>query len=690
MRPIKLRAVLAIAVGELIGGLAAAADPPAVRPGDKSFENVIRTDERYGHDGFFHGPRGKPYRDLLESPRPIQNPNLWPDTQSTYFLSRFAMPAGSTLTLHFKYPHARYFKFALYKFLHNTFTSIGEAVAGPEVEPDPGSTNPFVVGADRRSGRRDFTLRIVAEEAPSDPSRRARNTLYVGRDEAQIEAVTRIYLSDRGYDGAGWLPVASPSREAGMPTYEATLADGTRLSAEQVVGQWCQPFPATDAGMRIDQWEKLLHAGTNDPALDLATAPARHPPRWEKYWTLGYSVAGAFKTPEQRARIPHIGPIEGGGDPTTQYLVTFLSRRFGPVYVMRGKMPTFPDTYAGRDGKGLAIMPDAQTQYWSLVSGEAPPSGRVADGLCDMQVPLDGDRNYTIVVSRPEDRPRDATAENGVAWMSWGPRGEGLDDPSNRADFGMLIIRMMANNPTWASSPDKVTVPGTEEAVMGPYLPRGYYTTTTEFEAKGPGEVTVKTYTITGTRDLRFGEILVVKEGGIEVYNTTGLNDCPPALWDALDLEQIKKQFGARAVQKNGPHFWMMDSQTVSFGEKVSFGGLEARWAARLDPTIVAKSAQGSEPYHVFTPKKTQKMVYSKGRPVYELVDPDGNAYIMQAHDERFPIESLPKLGERLKKLPKGWQYRTRLLTEDLILDLGPDQTIHAVGDEFHQYYTRR
>jgi hypothetical protein len=82
-------------------------------------------------------------------------------------------------------------------------------------------------------------------------------------------------------------------------------------------------------------------------------------------------------------------------------------------------------------------------------------------------------------------------------------------------------------------------------------------------------------------------------------------------------------------------------------------------------------------------------MVYSKGKPVYELVDAEGNIYVMQAHDDRFPIDSLAKLGEQLKKLPKGWQYRERILTEDLILDLGPDQTIHGIGDEFHQYYTR-
>ncbi len=79
--------------------------------------------------------------------------------------------------------------------------------------------------------------------------------------------------------------------------------------------------------------------------------------------------------------------MEGGGE--GPYLVTYLSRKFGPVYVLRGKMPTFPNTYAGNDGRGLAVMPDAQTQYWSLVSCEAVPSGQVVDGITDFQVPLD-------------------------------------------------------------------------------------------------------------------------------------------------------------------------------------------------------------------------------------------------------------------------------------------------------------
>jgi len=197
------------------------------------------------------------------------------------------------------------------------------------------------------------------------------------------------------------------------------------------------------------------------------------------------------------------------------------------------------------------------------------------------------------------------------------------------------------------------------------------------------------TVTVKDARDVRFGEILVVKEDAIDIYNTTGLNDCPARLWDALDIEKLKKEYGAKAIQKNGPHYWMMDSQTFSVGKKASFGGIEARWVARLNPADLDKSDKGSEPYKVFKSKKTQKMVYSKGKAVFELFDPDGHVYVLQAREERFPIDSLPKLGDQMKKLPKGWQYRNRTLGEDLVLDLRPDQTIYVVGDEFHQYYTR-
>ncbi len=455
-----------------------------LRFGDRSLEGTVRTDERYGHDGLFQGPRGWCYWNYLENPKPIQNPNLWPDMRSTYFIGRFALPAGSSMTLRGRFPYVRFFQFALYKFERNTFVAFGESLRGPDIEPESGSTNPFRVGVNRLAANRNFTIRVLAEDPPKDAERRATNTLYVGRSGNDIEAVIRVYLADQDRDGAGWGPGDSPFAARGLPTYEGALADGTKLTSEQVVKQFAKPIVGeTEKPMTVDQWEQLVQAKDNDPKTTPQTAPARNPPRWEKFWTIAYSVVGVFKSPEARTKIPYEGAMEGGGE--GPYLVTYLSRQYGPVYVMQGKMPTFPDTYAGKDGKGAATMPAAQTQYWSLVSCESVPSGQVVDGLSDFQIPLDKDRNYTIVVSRPEDRPQNATLENGVAWIKWSQRGEGLEDKLNRADFGMLILRIMGNDPNWKQRPDNIAKPGTEEAVMGPYFPKGHYTTTETFEAKG-------------------------------------------------------------------------------------------------------------------------------------------------------------------------------------------------------------
>ncbi len=457
----------------------------AKRVGDKSREIAIRTDDRYGADPFFQGPRGYPYWNYLEYPKPIQNPNLWPDTQSTYFLSRFKLPAGASVTFRGGFPRARYFKFALYKEAHNTFVSIGQDLAGKDIQPDAGSVNPFVPGNPRLGDHRNYTVRIVADEVPADGQRQP-NTLYAGREAGVLQMVMRIYMSDQGQDGAGWGPADQPSSNRGLPTYEGTLADGTKLDAAGVLKHFAQPFTEnTKQPLNDAQWVDIVNAKDNDPTLDPKTSPARKTPRWEKYWTLPYSILGSFKTPEARAKIPFAGAMDGGGDAATQYMFLFLNRKFGPVYVMRGKMPTFPDTFAGAGGRGLEIMPKAQTQYFSLVSCEAAASGQIVDGLTDLQIPLDKDGYYTIVYSRAEDRPRNATTDNGVAWIEWSPRGEGLHDPRNREDFGMLMLRIMTNDESWKERPDNILKPGDEEKVMGDYYPRGEYMTKTQFEKRG-------------------------------------------------------------------------------------------------------------------------------------------------------------------------------------------------------------
>jgi hypothetical protein len=450
---------------------------PTPRLGNKTLETVLQTDELYGHDGLWLGPRGRDYGDMLPDAKPYQHANLYPDPNSTYFFAIMEMPAGSVLTLRGRFTHGRYMQFALYRADPlGGFTATGEAFVDYEIEPDPGSENPFVPGANRRTEHRDYAVRIANVDAPEDAADREQNTLYAGAG-AEIQVVYRVYLPDPGLLGDAGV---------GLPAYTATLADGTKLSAEEVRDQFNRPMlGGIPPGMPVEQWRALTDAEDNDPALSPETTPARNPPLLDRYFNNKWNLIGVFKSPEDRAKIPYHVETGFGGDPVTLFLMGFVSRGFGPVLVVRGKMPQYPDTYRGEDGNGLEVMTDWESRYWSVIMSAAPPSGMGADALTDMQVPLDADRNYTIVVSLPEDRPANATDEDGVGWMDWGTRGEGIDDESNRADFGLILFRFMLNNPNWAHDPNQIVEPGTEERIMGPYFPRMSYTDKATFEAGG-------------------------------------------------------------------------------------------------------------------------------------------------------------------------------------------------------------
>ena len=313
------------------------------RDGDVPLGAIIRTDERYNRDSLFFGPRGWDYWNLLQNPLAYQDPNLWPDKRPTYFFGQLVMPAGSSLTIHGRFPHARYFKFNFYKFELSTFVAVpGAALAGYDIEPDPGSGNPFKVGADRQVKNRNFTVNVLAEEPPANPAELPKNTIYVGRGEKELMAGFRIYVSDKGYDGAGWGPADTPSFDGPGITCEGKLADGTRLSNEEVIKQFGRPMGSAPPPLTVDQWYKLIDSKENDPSLTPATTPARRDGKFELFRGMKYSFLGAFMKLEDRARIPVATVMEGRGDPTTEYMINFLSREFGPVYVFRAKAADVP------------------------------------------------------------------------------------------------------------------------------------------------------------------------------------------------------------------------------------------------------------------------------------------------------------------------------------------------------------
>jgi hypothetical protein len=203
-----------------------------------------------------------------------------------------------------------------------------------------------------------------------------------------------------------------------------------------------------------------------------------------------------------------------------------------------------------------------------------------------------------------------------------------------------------------------------------------------------------KTRIVTNHRGTRYGEVLAVFSDGEQftahVYGTQLLNDCPQELWETLVPAAIAEELGALIVKLNGPRYWVLD-------------GLGSK-SAPLEPVLhefngllmrrIAVLALGTNPAQVpYTVRKVDRrvsMYFDAGSAVYELIDPHGLPYVMQAYctgvDATLDENSLADLGERLA-LPTGWRFQTRVLQEDLIVDTS--QSVATVlQDELENTYT--
>jgi hypothetical protein len=199
---------------------------------------------------------------------------------------------------------------------------------------------------------------------------------------------------------------------------------------------------------------------------------------------------------------------------------------------------------------------------------------------------------------------------------------------------------------------------------------------------------------ISDMRGVRYGEVLAVylRETGLEaeVYGTQMLNDCPQELWEQLDPAAITQEFGAVFVKLNGPRHWVLDGlgTKVAVVEPVfhDFGGLQMRRIA----TVPLGDNPASMPYTERHVNRGAVFFWDAGSTVYELVNPDGVAYVMQAYcigvDPTLTEASLPALAERLA-LPAGWTFRTRVLDDELVVDTSATLAT-VVQDELENTYT--
>lgn len=190
----------------------------------------------------------------------------------------------------------------------------------------------------------------------------------------------------------------------------------------------------------------------------------------------------------------------------------------------------------------------------------------------------------------------------------------------------------------------------------------------------------------------RYGEVLLIRtdpEGPTAtVYNTFPLNDCPAELWDALDAGTIAREHGAVGALLNGPRYWLMSAITKKPGEPqptTTFGRLEM-----IEQATVALTSNNPQPYSLNKVDRRAAFIFDAGRPVFELVDPEGRRWVMQTFsqvvDKSLTLDDLPALGARLHP-PEGWRYEARTLTAPLVVDT-TNTVAHVLQDELTNTYS--
>ncbi len=280
---------------------------------------------------------------------------LAPDMFAHYWLLPVPDTPGSSLTITGRYPHSRYISFVTY-----SPGTLAQGLNDQQIEPDSGSVDPFLPGANRNADNRNYTVRVISGPPPENPPP---NTLYTGSAHRPTTVLYRIYRPDQGRDLTGG---------TGLPAVAVNLPGGAGQSESS-----CPTPPAE-----------------NPDAIHPSPLPIPAP-----------------ATPWRQSTV-----TADYGNPDNRYLTSVIALSAGQVAMIHAAMPTTPSTYPG-----TATMGTGQLRYWSLCAYTPYISSAIACAVDD-QVPLDEHRQYTIMVSAPADRPADATLACGIVWLpSAGP-----------------------------------------------------------------------------------------------------------------------------------------------------------------------------------------------------------------------------------------------------------------------------
>jgi hypothetical protein len=182
---------------------------------------------------------------------------------------------------------------------------------------------------------------------------------------------------------------------------------------------------------------------------------------------------------------------------------------------------------------------------------------------------------------------------------------------------------------------------------------------------------------VNNTRGLAFGgAALIVGKGRNQrahVFTATSVAPLVPGSIEKIDPKTAAADLGPGVLMfvPNAGRNWTMDEIDVQVGETVEFQGVKMAWVGDMSGDEIM--AHFGAPYVVGKILRDTNWIYKAGQQVCLLRDPEGLTWVMQEYtkevDKSLTMENVGEIGPKLKNLPAGWKFETKVLTEDLSLD---------------------
>ena len=163
------------------------------------------------------------------------------------------------------------------------------------------------------------------------------------------------------------------------------------------------------------------------------------------------------------------------------------------------------------------------------------------------------------------------------------------------------------------------------------------------------------------------------------VYTAANLDEITLDSHKKMDPVRLAKQFEVDMCAVNGGRYWLMDETDVQGGDVVNFDGVNLLYGGEM--TAAEMMAQMAKAY-------SPNLIYRNSNWIWH----NGTVWVMQEYtkdvDPSLSLDTLHQVGGKLKNLPQGWVFETKVLTQELSLNTSRcDGWAAIIRDELHCTY---